>query len=106
MAKYLIQASYTAEGVRALQKDKASGRGQAVRKAVESLEGKVEAVYFALGEHDLVSIVDLPDIVSLAALSLTVSATGLVRIKSTALLSVEDFDRAIMKKIDYRAPGA
>jgi uncharacterized protein with GYD domain len=106
MAKYLIEGSYTAEGVRALQKEKASGRGQAVKKAVESLEGKVDAVYFALGEYDVVGIVDLPDIVSIAALSLAVSATGLVRIKSTALLSVEDFDRAIQKKIDYRAPGA
>lgn len=65
---------------------------------MESLEGKVEAVYFALGAHDVVGIVDLPDIVSIAALSLAVSATGLVRIRSTALLSVEEFDRAIKKK--------
>ena len=48
MAKYLIEGSYTAEGVRLLQKETASVRGQAVRKAVESLEGKVEALYFAL----------------------------------------------------------
>lgn len=89
-----------------LKKETASVRGQAVKKAVESLEGKLEAVYFALGEHDVVGIVDLPDIASIAALSLAVSATGLVRIKSTALLSVEEFNRAIKKKIDYRAPGA
>jgi uncharacterized protein with GYD domain len=106
MAKYLIEGSYTAEGVRLLQKETASVRGQAVRKAVESLEGKVEALYFALGEHDVVGIVDLPDIVSIAALSLAVSATGLVRIRSTALLSIEEFDRAIKKKINDRAPGA
>ena len=48
MPKYLIEASYTAEGLRGLQKDKASGRKQAVTKVVESLEGKVEATYFAL----------------------------------------------------------
>jgi uncharacterized protein with GYD domain len=106
MAKYLIEGSYTAEGVRLLQKETASVRGQAVRKAVESLEGKVEALYFALGEHDVVGIVDLPDILIIAAPSLAVSATGLVRIRSTALLSVEEFDRAIKKKINYRAPGA
>jgi uncharacterized protein with GYD domain len=106
MSKYLIQASYTAEGVRGLQKDKASGRKQAVTKAVESLEGKVEALYFALGEHDVVIIADLPDAVSIAALSLAVTASGLVRTKSTALLSVEEVDRALQKKITYRAPGA
>jgi uncharacterized protein with GYD domain len=106
MAKYLIQASYTAEGLRGLQKDKASGRKQAVSKVVESLEGKVEAMYFALGDHDVVLIVDMPDIVSGAALSLAVSATGLVRTKSTALLTIEETDRALAKKIVYRAPGA
>jgi uncharacterized protein with GYD domain len=106
MAKYLIQASYTPEGLRGLQKDKASGRKQAVSKVVESLEGKVETMYFALGDHDVVLIVDMPDIVSGAALSLAVSATGLVRTKSTALLTIEETDRALAKKIVYRAPGA
>jgi uncharacterized protein with GYD domain len=106
MPKYLIEASYTAEGLRGLQKDKASGRKQAVTKVVESLEGKVEAMYFALGEHDVVIIADLPDTVSAAALSLGVSATGLVRTKSTALLTAEETDRALSKKISYRGPGA
>jgi uncharacterized protein with GYD domain len=106
MPKYLIQAAYTAEGLQGLQKDKASGRKQAVTKVVESLEGKVEAMYFAFGEHDVVIIADLPDVVSAAALSLTVSATGLVRTRSTALLTVEETDRALEKKINYRAPGA
>ena len=43
MPKFLIEAAYTAEGLRGLQKDKASGRRDAVVKAVEGLEGKVEA---------------------------------------------------------------
>src|ERR1700704_1276118 len=106
MPKYLIEASYTAEGWRGLQKDKASGRKQAVTKLVESLEGKIEAMYFALGEHDVVIIADLPDTVSAAALSLGVSATGLVRTKSTALLTIEETDRALSKKISCRGPGA
>jgi len=106
MAKYLIEASYTAEGLKGLQKDKASGRKQAITKLVEGLEGKVEAMYFALGDHDVILIVDVPDIVTGAALSFTVSATGLVRTKSTALLTVEETDRALTKNVAYRAPGA
>jgi uncharacterized protein with GYD domain len=106
MAKYLIEASYTAEGLQGLQKDKASGRKQAVTKVVESLDGKLEAMYFALGERDVVIIAELPDIISIAALSLGVSATGLVRTKTTALLSVEETDRALAKKHNYRGPGA
>lgn len=105
MPKYLIEASYTAEGLRGLQKDKASGRKQAVTKVVEGLEGKLEAMYFALGERDVILIVDVPDIVTGAALSLGVSASGLVRTKSTALLTVEETDRALAKRVTYRAPG-
>src|ERR1700682_2173621 len=106
MSKYLVEAAYTAEGLRGLQKDKASGRKQAVTKVVESLEGKLDAFYFAFGEYDVVLVVDMPDIASAAALSMAVSATGLVRTRTTALLTVEETDRALGKKVNYRAPGA
>jgi uncharacterized protein with GYD domain len=106
MAKYLIEASYTPEGLRGVQKDKASGRKEVVAKAVERLGGKLEAMYGALGEHDGVLILDLPDAVSAAALAMAVSATGMVRTKTTALLTIEEMDRALGKTIDYRAPGA
>jgi uncharacterized protein with GYD domain len=72
MPKYLIAASYTAEGLRGLQKDKASGRLRAVTAAVEGLGGKVEAFYSALGEHDAYVIVDLPDMMTATALSIAV----------------------------------
>jgi uncharacterized protein with GYD domain len=106
MAKYLIQGSYTAEGLKGLLKDKASGRKQAVARLLESVEGKLDAAYFSMGEHDVVLIVDVPDIVTAAAISLNVSAAGLVHTRTTALLTVEETDRAIAKKIEYRAPGS
>jgi uncharacterized protein with GYD domain len=106
MGKYLIQAAYNAEGLKGLQKDKASGRKQAVAKAVEGLGGKLEAMYFTLGEHDVLLIVDMPDAVNGAALGLKVSATGLVRTTTTSLLTIEETDRALAKSVDYRAPGA
>jgi uncharacterized protein with GYD domain len=106
MPKYLVEAAYTAEGLRGLQKDKASGRKQAVTKVVESLNGKVEGFYFAFGERDVIIIADMPDAGSAAALSMAVSATGLVRTKTTELMTVEETDRALAKKVNYRAPGA
>jgi uncharacterized protein with GYD domain len=72
---------------------------------VESLDGKVEAVYLAFGDYDVIVIADLPDSVAAAALSLNVSATGHVRTKTTPLLTVEETDRALEKKMFYRAPG-
>ena len=106
MPKYFIEATYTAEGLRGLQKDKASGRRQALIKAVQSLEGKLEACYYSMGDRDVIAIVEAPDAVSVAALSLAASATGLLRVKTTALLSVEEVDRALEKKHSYRGPGA
>jgi uncharacterized protein with GYD domain len=60
MPKYLISASYSAEGLRGLQKDKASSRRSAVTGAVEGLGGKVECFYNALGEDDAYVIVSYP----------------------------------------------
>jgi uncharacterized protein with GYD domain len=105
MPKYLIQASYTAEGLKGLQKDKASGRMAAASRTVESLGGKLESFYFALGEHDVFTVVDLPDTASAAALAVTVSASGLVHSRTTALLTVEEADKALAKSVNYKAPG-
>jgi uncharacterized protein with GYD domain len=105
MPKYLVEVSYSADGLKGLQKDTAAGRKAAVAKAVEGLGGKLEAFYYALGDHDVISIVDLPNTVSASALALSASATGLVRTKTTALLTVEETDQALGKKIDFRAPA-
>ena len=106
MAKYLITASYSAEGMKGLQKEKASGRRDAVSQACESVGGRLEAYYFAFGEDDVVSIVDVPDNTAASALSLAVSATGTARTRTTALLTVEEVDKALGTKIRYRGAGA
>ena len=105
MPKYLLSASYTAEGLRGLQRDKASGRLRAVTTAVEGVGGKVECFYNALGPDDAYVIVDLPDNVTAAALGIAVSAAGLARTRTTALLTVEEVDQALAKSVNYRPPG-
>jgi uncharacterized protein with GYD domain len=105
MPKYLIEASYTSDGLKGLQKDKASGRSEALKKAVESLGGKVETFYFALGKYDVVIVVDVPDISSIAALCVAASGSGLVRTRTTALLTMAEADKSLQMKVGYRAPG-
>src|SRR5262249_8583794 len=105
MPKYLISGSYSADGLKGLQKDKASGRRQALAAALEGVGGKLDCAYFALGEDDVYVIADLPDNVSAAALAITASATGLVRTRTTALMTIEEVDRALEKTVNYRAPG-
>jgi uncharacterized protein with GYD domain len=105
MAKYMITASYSADGLKGLYKDKASGRREAVRQALESVGGKLESAYYALGEYDVVIIADLPDNVAASALSLAASATGLVRTRTTALLTVEETDKALATTVKFRGAG-
>jgi uncharacterized protein with GYD domain len=47
-AKFLIRATYTADGARGLMKDGGSGRKAAVDKAISGMGGKLESFYFAL----------------------------------------------------------
>jgi uncharacterized protein with GYD domain len=106
MPKYLIEASYTLEGTRGVMKSGGTARREAVRQAVESVGGRFEVQYFALGEHDAFVIADLSDHVSAAAISLAVTATGAARTKTTALLTPEEVDQAVKKTVKYEPPRA
>ncbi len=106
MAKYLIQAKYSGESAKGLLKEGGSSRRAVVEGLIGSAGGKVESFYFAFGDTDAVVIVELPDNVTAAALSLAVNASGAVTTTITVLLSAEDIDAATKKKISYRAPGA
>jgi len=105
MPKFLVEASYTAEGLKGLQKDKAEGRTNALKNALRSVDGQLECIYWCLGEKDVVLIADLPNIGAAAALASTACASGLVRTKTTQLLSASELDAALQKQVDYRAPG-
>lgn len=105
MSKYLVQASYTADGVKGLAKDTASGRRAAVVHAIESLGGKLENMYFSFGEYDVLAILDLPDNAAAARFALRAASTGQVSVKTTPLLTPEEVDKALAKTVDYRAPG-
>ncbi len=105
MAKYLLQATYSADGIKGVVKDKASGRKAAFGKALASVGAKIDAMYFAFGDHDTVTIIDAPDNVAVAAISLAVSATGLVRVSTVPLLTIEEVDQAVQKRVRFRGPG-
>jgi uncharacterized protein with GYD domain len=76
MPKYLIKASYTAEGVKGVMKDGGTKRRQAAEAAVKSTGGRLEGFYFAFGEADALVIIDAPDNASVAAASMAIGASG------------------------------
>jgi len=103
MAKYLITASYTAEGTKGVLLEGGSGRKAAIQKAVQGLGGSIESMYFAYGDTDVLLIVDMPSAASGLALSLAANASGTVNVKTTPLITVEEVDQACKASVNYRA---
>jgi uncharacterized protein with GYD domain len=106
MAKYMLKGSYTTDGTKGLIKEGGSARRAAVQKMIEGLGGQLECFYYTFGEPDAIAIVDVPDVVSVAAMSLTINATGGAHLSTTVLLTPEQIDEAAKKSVTYRPPGA
>ena len=87
MAKYLISASYSSDGVKGVLKGGGTARVDAVRTMIEALGGKLESFYFAFGSVDVYATADLPDNVTAAAIGLAVSSSGLTAASTTVLLT-------------------
>ncbi|MGD0392904.1 MAG: GYD domain-containing protein [Acidimicrobiales bacterium] len=75
------------------------------RKACSSVGGKLDSFYYALGDTDVITIMDLPDNVAAVAIALLVAASGKVAVKTTVLLTPEEVDAAVKVGGDYRPPG-
>jgi uncharacterized protein with GYD domain len=51
-------------------------RTAAVRRLADSVGGSLESVYWMFGAHDGIAIVDVPDSIRAAAVSVAVGSTG------------------------------
>ncbi|MEY2246606.1 GYD domain-containing protein [Streptomyces sp. BF23-18] len=106
MPKFLIQARYTPEGAKGLLKEGASAPRTTVERVVAGLGGTVEVMYFSFGEDDFVCVLDFPDAVSMAAVSLSVKASGALHTRATPLLTLDEIDEAARREVAFRPPGA
>jgi uncharacterized protein with GYD domain len=106
MAKYLIHGNYIDEGIQGLIKDGGSSRRDSITKLVESVGGSLESIYYAFGDTDVYVVIDLPDNVTAAGLSLVTNASGAVAVSVTVLLTPEEMDAAAQMTLDYSPPGS
>jgi uncharacterized protein with GYD domain len=105
MPKYLLEVCYNAEGAKGLLKDGGSKRRAAAKALVESVGGKLEAIYYAFGDTDVYAVADMPDAQSAASAAITLGASGAVTCKTTVLLTPEEVDAAVKKSASYTPPG-
>jgi uncharacterized protein with GYD domain len=107
MGTYLIQAAYTPEAWATLV-DHPQDRSRPVQAMIENVGGRLDAFYFAFGDYDVVSIAELPDDVTAAAMTIAVSAGGSVKsIKTTPLLTAQGALDALRRagSVGYEPPA-
>jgi uncharacterized protein with GYD domain len=85
---YLMLTTLTEKGVQTLNSN--PGRVREVNRDIEELGAKIVHQWVSIGEYDFVNIVEAPDDVTLAKLSVVLGARGSSRIESLPLIAVED----------------
>lgn len=95
MATYVVLIDWTQQGVENF-KDSVD-RYEAARSQFEGMGVRFRDIYWTLGSHDIVSIVDAPDSETLAAALLRLGSQGNLRTTTLRALSAEEM-RAVIAK--------
>lgn len=95
MARFMLTGKYTAEGINATRVEGLTSRTKTVKRAVESLGGKLLGMYWTTAENDSVLIVDFPDAAAIVALVTRVKAAGAANISIVRLFDGPEFDAAV-----------
>lgn len=106
MAQFLYLGKYTTEGRKGIAAEGGSSRRRAVENLAESVGGKLVHFSFAIGDYDLVAIVDVPDTAAGLVAPLLVGSLGIANITTVALVepSVLDDVAGRISKANYRPP--
>lgn len=107
MAHYMIQFSYNSEAVRNMVRNP-QDRAAMVSGMAQRWGGTLEAFYYTFGDYDGVAIVDVPDNVTMAAISMAVTSSGAFRAFNTTVLIPMDEAVEAMRKagtVEYRPPA-
>ena len=107
MAKYLIKASYSTDGLKGVMKVGGTSRVKAVERAVEGVGGSLESFYFAFGGDDVYVTVDVPDNAAAMAMAAAVGSSGAIeRYETVVLLAPSEVDEAMNVAVNYAPPGS
>jgi uncharacterized protein with GYD domain len=88
MPKYLMLSTLTEKGVQTLNAN--PGRLREVNRDVEEMGAKVLHQWASLGTYDFVNVVEAPDDVTIAKVSLALGARGSAKLESLPLLEIDD----------------
>jgi len=89
MATFILLSSLTDEGAKTITSN--PERIQEVNTEVERLGVKISAQYAVLGPYDFITIVDAPDIQTIAKVSASLSSRGSIKIQTLAAIPIDQF---------------
>ena len=89
MPIYILLSRLSQQGIQTLQSN--PERLRQVNHDVEELGAKVLHQWATLGEFDFVSVVDAPDIATVARVSVALGARGSTRIETLPALTIDEF---------------
>jgi uncharacterized protein with GYD domain len=87
MPTYLMLTTLTEKGIQTLHAN--PERLREVNRDIEEMGAKVVHQWAALGEYDFVNIVEAPDDLTIAKVSVALGARGSSKIESLPLVSVD-----------------
>ena len=93
MATYIVLSDWTQQGVERFESS--VDRYEAGLSPLEGIGVSVRAIYWTLGNHDMVSIIDAPDEETLAAALLKLTSLGNFRTTTLRAFSADEM-RAVI----------
>ena len=89
MPIFILLSTLTPQGVQTLKSN--PERLREVNKDVEELGARVLQQWATLGEFDFVNVVEAPDDVTIARVSVALGARGSAKLQTMAALEIDDF---------------
>ena len=93
MPTYIMLASYTDQGVRAVKDT--TKRAEAAREMGKKIGATIKDFYWTLGHYDMVLIVDAPDNATATAFGVSVGALGNVRTQTLPAFNTDEMGKIL-----------
>jgi uncharacterized protein with GYD domain len=97
MATYILLATYTEQGIRAI-KDTVN-RTEAVKELAKKAGATMKESYWTLGAYDVVAVFDAPDDETMTAFSLSVAKLGNVKTQTLRAFSGKEMTGIMGKMV-------
>ena len=95
MSTYIVLGNFTEQGVRGVRDT--VKRAEAFKALAKQHGATVREIYWTLGAHDIVTVIDAPDAESVTALGLATGSLGNVRTQTLRAFNASEMTKIIGK---------